>query len=152
MIMINPKKIQPPQVMLFLYVVATILHGVFKPSRMVPTAFVPLGLLIFAAGLSFMLWSRQQFIKQSTPVRHSEQPTTLVRQGPFKWSRNPMYIGGLVMFTGIGIMAGTWPFLAVPVVMFFILERIFIPWEERYMTGLFKNLYEDYLRKTRRWF
>ena len=98
-----------------------------------------------------MLWAHQLFTKHKTSVRHDQTPIVFVLEGPYRFTRNPMYVGGLIMFLGIAVMAGTWPFLAVPVVMLIILDKVFIPWEERTMTELFKDEYRAYLIRTRRW-
>lgn len=149
--MFNPQKIRPPLVVLILYVIAMAFHFIFKFERIVPPAYLGLGAIIFLAGLGIMLWAHQLFTKHKTSVRHDQTPIVFVLEGPYRFTRNPMYVGGLIMFLGIAVMAGTWPFLAVPVVMLIILDKVFIPWEERTMTELFKDEYRAYLIRTRRW-
>lgn len=149
--MINPQKLRPPHIVLGLYSLAVICQVLFKPERFVPAHYQGLGWLGALGGFGFMLWARQLFVKNSTPVRHSEAPCQLVLEGPYRFTRNPMYVGGLLMFLGIAVIVGTWPFFAVPMVMFAVLHQVFIPWEEKTMEDIFKEDYRKYLKTTRRW-
>lgn len=149
--MINPQKILPPYIVLVLYIVAVVCQFIFKPMRIVPTHFVGLGWVIAIGGFVFMSWTRMLFVKNNTSVRHSQTPTHFVLEGPYRISRNPMYIGALIMFFGIAVVVGTWPFWVVPVSIFIILDRIYIPWEEKTMQKFFPAEYEKYKSLTRRW-
>lgn len=148
--MFDPTKFRPPQVVLVLLVLAGLVQFIIKPARLIGTSRWG-GLFVAIFGFCLMFWARQLFEKNKTPVRHSETPKNLVMEGPYQFTRNPMYVGGLIMFTGIGIFVGTWPFLMIPVVLFFILNTVYIPFEEKTMAGLFKDDYEEYKEKVRRW-
>jgi len=130
---------------------AILLQVVFKPTRIINSSYGWLGWGLTFLGFGFMMWAHQLFVKHKTPVRHSEPPTAFVREGPYQFTRNPMYVGGLVMFFGIAIIVGTWPFFVIPVTMFFILDRFFIPWEEKTMLKIFGDVYKRYMTSTRRW-
>jgi len=130
-------------------VLATALQLLLKPARVIEARYLGAALLI--GGFLFMLNAKRLFDRHKTPVRHSEKPSALVTGGPFRFTRNPMYIGVEVLLTGIGLFAGTWPYLCVPVVMFLILQFHFIPWEEKTMENLFKDEYINYKKSVRRW-
>ncbi len=98
-----------------------------------------------------MAWARILFDKRKTPALHSETPKELVTDGPFKFTRNPLYVGGLTFLLGVGISVGTLPFLIVPFIMFGLLQWVYIPWEEKLMAELFKDQYINYKKTTRRW-
>ena len=145
----DPRKVRPPHYLEALLVVAALLQFICKPARVVYAK--ELGAALLIAGFLFMVNAKGLFDRRKTPVRHNQTPSALVTDGPFRFTRNPMYLGIEVLLTGIGLFAGTWPFLAVPVVMFCILNFGFIPWEEKLMSELFKDQYTAYCRQTRRW-
>ena len=149
--MIDPRKIRPPHIVFVLYLMAGAVHFFVKLERVVPPVYHVPGAIMFLAGLGFMSWAYRLFVKHGTPVKHSEVPCKFVTEGPYRWTRNPMYVGGIVMFFGIALLIGSWPFLVVPVVLFYILDKIYIPWEERIMEELFKDEYKEYFKKTQRW-
>ena len=149
--MIDPRKVRPPHIVFIFYLIAGAVHFLIKPVRLVSPVSQVLGMIMFLSGLGFMSWAYRLFVRHDTPVRHSEVPCRFVVERPYRWTRNPMYVGGIVMFSGIALVIGSWPFLLVPAALFFILDRIYIPWEEQLLRGLFKEEYEQYLNKTRRW-
>ena len=102
----RPKMI-PPQILLILLILATGVQFIFRLEGHVATPFRYLGGIIFAGGFSFMLWSRSFFVKRGTSVPHTVRPSALVTEGPFQRTRNPMYVGGLVMLFGLALMVGT---------------------------------------------
>ena len=147
--MLDPQKIRPPHYFLTLLILTTVLQLICKPDRVVGPAW--LGLLPVVAGMAIVVNGKKLFDNHKTPVRHSETPAALVTTGLFKYSRNPMYLGIELFLCGIALMIGTWPFIGLPVVMFLILQGIFIPWEETTMQNLFKERYTSYRKNVRRW-
>ncbi|HLF18384.1 MAG TPA: isoprenylcysteine carboxylmethyltransferase family protein [Candidatus Omnitrophota bacterium] len=146
---LDPQKIRPPHYLLACLIMATLLQLYFKPARIIGPFW--LGVILFAAGIVIVRSALNLFGKHQTPVRHSEQPAALVTGGLYRFTRNPMYVGMELLMLGLGFMAGTWAYLAIPVVMFLILQIIFIPWEEKRMEELFKEEYIKYRQKVRRW-
>ena len=71
--------------------------------------------------------------------------------GPYRRSRNPMYVGLLTFLLGVGILRGTWPFLAVAPALFVALWTAFVPYEEARMERLFGADYLAWKARTRRW-
>ncbi|MCA9408096.1 MAG: isoprenylcysteine carboxylmethyltransferase family protein [Candidatus Omnitrophica bacterium] len=149
--MFDPQKFRPPHVVLILITSATILHILLKPLKIIPSPYHWFGLIDGVFGFALMMWAHQLFVKGGTPVRHNEQPMTIVTQGPYKYSRNPMYIGGLVMLGGMAVFIGTRPFLLFPFMLFIVLDRVFIPWEEQRMTELFGEEFRQYCESVPRW-
>lgn len=81
------------------------------------------------------------------------KPTkALVTVGPYRYSRNPMYVGFTLCYAGIAIWQNSvWPLLALPVVIAVMRVGV-IKREERYLEGLFGDDYRAYRDKVRRWF
>jgi protein-S-isoprenylcysteine O-methyltransferase Ste14 len=77
--------------------------------------------------------------------------TTLIASGPFTRSRNPLYVGLLVLSAGLALLAGSlWALVALPVEWGLLRWGAVLP-EERYLAAKFGAEYADYTRRVRRW-
>lgn len=111
-----------------------------------------LGWIVIAAGAAFALWGRLTFAKAGTEIRPaSAKNSHLVTSGPFRFTRNPMYLGLLAITLGIALVIGTPHAFAAPVVFFLWVNFISIPFEEAKMERQFGEAYRDYKRRVRRW-
>jgi protein-S-isoprenylcysteine O-methyltransferase Ste14 len=145
----NPFRIMPPRVVMLLLVAATVVHLVLRlPVRSLS---VPLGVVLVCLGLVLNIWADALFRRAHTPVRPGERPERLIAQGPFRVTRNPMYLGMIVSLVGIAVLTGSWPFWAAPALLFLVVSRYYIPFEESQMQGRFGRDYADYRRRVRRW-
>jgi protein-S-isoprenylcysteine O-methyltransferase Ste14 len=113
---------------------------------------VPLSLVFGAAGLALSIWGERTFTAEKTEILPaSPSNTKLVRRGPFRYTRNPMYLGLVFIALGFAFYFGTIPFYAVPLLLFLLCNFSFIPFEEAKMQRQFGDQYTDYLRHVRRW-
>ncbi len=122
-----------------------------------PTAFFPesmsafvgwssiaLGVLIAASGLL-------AFRRANTPVSPYAQTTALVTGGPFRFSRNPLYLALTVIYLGAaGLLNSLWPVLLLPGVLWFMHRGVIIR-EERYLERKFGPAYQEYKARVKRW-
>jgi protein-S-isoprenylcysteine O-methyltransferase Ste14 len=110
------------------------------------------GAVLVVAGLLLSGWARAQFARQQAEIRpHAESHPVLVTSGPFRFSRNPMYLGLIVIGIGAALLAGTWLMWLVPVAVFALDNFVIVPFEERSMTRTFGGAYTDYRSRVRRW-
>jgi protein-S-isoprenylcysteine O-methyltransferase Ste14 len=109
------------------------------------------GLGPLAAGLGVAGAALFRFHAHGTTHNPFGLPTVLVTTGPYRLSRNPMYVGLLLGLLGVAMLRGTVPFLAVPLVLFLVLRTAFIPYEEARMERLFGDAYLAWKARTRRW-
>ena len=109
------------------------------------------GFLIIGFGFVLALWSRSLFLRNSTTLQPSEDPTSLVTSGPFRISRNPIYLGMAAILLGVAVLQGTLVALAFPVLFVALIELFIIPGEERNMEKIFGEPYRDYKKSVRRW-
>jgi protein-S-isoprenylcysteine O-methyltransferase Ste14 len=132
------------------------MHGLFWLDRVVGGVGIPwpwtlsglAPLLLGLAGNLALAWS---FTRVGTPVMPGAVPAVLVTGGPYRFSRNPMYLGQVVILLGAAILHGAWlAFVPVPVLMV-VLDRVFIRAEERRLATAFGASYEAYRRRVRRW-
>ena len=145
-----PIAIQPPAVIMLVLLLAWFVHAVLGPWQSVVS--VPLlGGGLVGLGFSCMMWARILFTSRNTTLFVGRPSSLLVCDGPFRFSRNPMYVGVVVFLIGLALWVGTWPFyMAVPV-SFLFLHFFHIPREERLLQELFGERYLAYSREVRRW-
>lgn len=78
--------------------------------------------------------------------------TNLVTDGPFGYVRNPLYVGNILIYTGIGIMSNAlFPYLQIVAFLFFVIQyQLIVSREEEYLTGAFGEEYGTYIRNVPR--
>ncbi|QIM20399.1 isoprenylcysteine carboxylmethyltransferase family protein [Phycicoccus sp. HDW14] len=114
------------------------------PSRLVGTVL----LVAFAVwnGWALLLMGRHR-----TALLPGGATTTILDSGPFRVSRNPLYVGLVALDAALALLAGsTWALLLVPVGVAALLWGANLP-EERYLTTVFGQEYESYRARVRRW-
>ena len=99
---------------------------------------------LLAAGFQ-AFWSRHTSI---VPIRPA---TTLVIAGPYRFSRNPMYVGLLLLTVGAGLWMNTWWVFALLVPALLVIDRYVIAREELYLERRFGREYNAYRQRVRRW-
>jgi protein-S-isoprenylcysteine O-methyltransferase Ste14 len=113
---------------------------------------VPLAIVLAAAGIGLALWGERTFAAAGTEIMPASSTNkTLVTHGPFRFTRNPMYLGLTVIALGIALYMGTLPFLVIPVLVFLLTNFGFIPFEEAKMARQHGDAYTDYRKRVRRW-
>jgi protein-S-isoprenylcysteine O-methyltransferase Ste14 len=113
-----------------------------------PWRLLALGPLGLGVGLTF--WSHHYFEKTGTTVRPFETSTHLIDEGPYRFSRHPMYLGMLLVPAGIAVALGSLsPFPVL--VPYWLATEWFIAVEERMLEERFGERYRAYRRRVRRW-
>ena len=109
------------------------------------------GVLLFGAGCLVAFSGLAIFHASRTTTVPFQAPSRLVTWGPYRLTRNPMYVGLTVAYVGIaGIKAQVWPLLLVPLILIY-LQRIVIPVEEKRLNETFEGAYSRYCSTVRRW-
>ena len=113
-------------------------------------AFVSLGLLIYISGMAIGIWARFGMNKYwGIPAQHdSTRQTVLITHGAFSFTRNPIYLSNLFLFTGFSIALRSFSILLVPIVFYAIYKTILI--EEDLLHKKFGHEYEKYKSKVPR--
>jgi len=112
----------------------------------------PLGLALFVVAWIPPVWAIVLFRREGTEV----SPTSLtnrklVTTGPYRFTRNPMYLGLVMVTLGIAIWVGAWPMFIAPIAVFVTANWIHIPFEESKMRRQFGATYNSYIGRVRRW-
>jgi protein-S-isoprenylcysteine O-methyltransferase Ste14 len=147
----SPPLIPPPALALVLLLVSSCLTVVFPLDPLPIPAAQGIGALFlvigFLAGFSGMF----AFRRVGTSLRPGDEPVHLVINGPFRITRNPMYLGLELVLIGIFSLTKSLFFLIPPVVFFLLINFLQIPFEEQVMTEHFGQSYTDYRQRVRRW-
>lgn len=112
----------------------------------------PTGIALIVVGFAISAWGRLTFQQQRAEIMPSSaMHSTLVASGPFKFTRNPMYLGGVIIGIGAALVAGTWLMWLVPVIVFALDQLVIIPFEERSMERAYGDAFRAYKARVRRW-
>jgi protein-S-isoprenylcysteine O-methyltransferase Ste14 len=109
------------------------------------------GIVLMALALGLIVWAALLFRRARTAIHPHEQPSALVIAGPYRYTRNPMYLGMAGTLLGAAVLMGSiTPFVVLPAFMALIKER-FILGEEAKLEAAFGTDYADYKGRVRRW-
>lgn len=110
-----------------------------------------MGLVVSLGGIIIILITARLFNKANTPIRPFKKPESLITNGLYKFSRNPVYLGMVVILIGFAMfLGGVTSFLVIPVFIWAI-QTNFIVIEEQLLLNTFGKEYADYLSRVRRW-
>ncbi|MGI9213658.1 MAG: methyltransferase family protein [Methylococcaceae bacterium] len=110
-----------------------------------------MGVVMVSSGLVIIALALSEFKRNGTTHLPTGEPVQFVCSGPYQWTRNPMYLGLTTLLTGFALFFGGFPLFLAPLILFFIIDRVFIPYEEGKLASIFGYVYEDYLKAVRRW-
>ena len=109
------------------------------------------GAIVFAVGAAISGWGWLTFRKAHTTTVPGERSSRFVTWGPYRFTRNPMYVGLVIAYVGEAlILRQIWPLLLLPLVVAYV-NWVVIPVEERKLTEVFGDEYQGYKARTRRW-
>src|SRR5438105_1208662 len=99
--------------------------------RFVGPDMAPLGMTVTALGFVLPVWAFILFRREGTEIDPTSPANRkLVTAGPYRITRNPMYLGLVVITTGVALWVDAWPMLAAPVAVFATANWVHIPFEE----------------------
>ena len=145
------RKVVPPVYFLISLIFMTALYYLLPVVKVIPFPYAYAGILFIVFGLTIMLIAVAAFSRAKTPIIPFERSTALVVEGMYQFTRNPMYLGMVLVLTGAGVLFGVVSaFLPIP---FFIwgITANFIRGEERFLEDIFGEVYVAYKQKVRRW-
>ncbi len=142
---------RPPRIAIVLITISIGLWYFSPPQTLlyIPYKWIAGASIVF--GFAVMTWAWLQFRKLDTAVCPTSKTSRIVKNGAYRYSQNPMYLGMLVMLTGASFLMGTIPSMFAPIGFFIIIDRVFIPYEEEKLLSGFGDVYSNYQRVTGRW-
>jgi len=143
----------PPPIWALVYVlIAAAISWFFGRSKVPGLPLVSLGILLVAISWILPVWAIVLFRREGTEVEPTS-PTNrkLITSGPYQFTRNPMYLGLVILTLGIATWVGAWPMFGAPIALFATANWVHIPFEEAKMRRQFGAAYDNYVARVRRW-
>jgi protein-S-isoprenylcysteine O-methyltransferase Ste14 len=150
-----PARIPWPPILIALAVAAGLAldrlsGGAFSGLAAFPGARI-VGGLIVALALANDIWCAMTFARYETTILPHRAAAHLATDGPFRWSRNPIYISHVAVVLGLGLLvASPFTILLTPLLAFG-LQKLSVEPEERHLLSRFGDDYRAYMARTRRW-
>jgi protein-S-isoprenylcysteine O-methyltransferase Ste14 len=120
----------------------------FVPAS-VPAAWV--GGVIFAIAFALAIWAIVTIRNAGTQVETYKPTTTIVANGPYRFTRNPIYLGMVLGLIGLAIAFDSLWILVTLVLFYLVIRDGVIAREEAYLARKFGDVYRGYKSRVRRW-
>ncbi|HEX6477708.1 MAG TPA: isoprenylcysteine carboxylmethyltransferase family protein [Ktedonobacteraceae bacterium] len=148
----NPGVIAPPPVIYAGPLVVGLMLNLKFPMRFLPRKVASiLGATLIGTSVALVSQAFQRMRRAGTNVNPTEPATVLVTEGPFNYTRNPLYLSMTLFYAGVSILVNAlWAMLLLPAVLF-VINRGVINREERYLERKFGEQYKQYKERVRRW-
>jgi protein-S-isoprenylcysteine O-methyltransferase Ste14 len=144
-------KFPPPAIFVLLILLGFALGFLMPLGTGLPPALAALGYVFVAAGIAIALIVAGAFKRANTAIEPWKPTTSLVTDGLYAWSRNPIYAGFCLFNLGVGIAANNlWIVLSI-FAGAWLVYKVAIEKEERYLEREFGQEYLDYKTRVRRW-
>ena len=141
-----------PPILLFLVIGAG-----FGLRSLLPLSFLPeflttpLGPMVSGAAFALFLWAVATMNRNGGSIPTGEPTDVIVECGPYRFSRNPIYLGMILLLVGVGIWNNSLWYLVIAVLFAVLLTWGVIIREERYLQRKFGEAYLGYKARVRRW-
>lgn len=117
----------------------------------ISAVFWPIGLLMVIVALAIVAWAFFTFKGIHTTIMPNKAASHLATKGPFRFSRNPIYVADIIIISGIGLATGNPWMLITAAAAIFVIEEMAIKREEIHLKAKFGQDWNEYARKVRRW-
>ena len=146
-------RVPPPLIFLGLVLIGPLLDHLLgiAPLRIARPVQVVLTLALVAAGLAVVLAAIRRFQSAGTRVEPWAPSSAIVSAGIYRFSRNPMYLGMVLVMLGLALIIANPASLAMVGVATLVVDRFVIRREEAYLERKFGGEYQAYRRRVRRW-
>jgi protein-S-isoprenylcysteine O-methyltransferase Ste14 len=132
-------------------IIAVVLHYLFPVTTIIPFPYNLLGLVIVGSGMYLVFQSVRLLISHNTTFEAGGNPSSLVTRRPYSYSRNPIYLGFLLIALGTATIFSSLSAFIAPIIFFLVVNTIIIPFEENRLQKNFGIEYERYKGSVRRW-
>lgn len=149
----TPNRWPWPPIVLGLAIVA----GFLIERNLAPTthggglALGALGIAAIATGLVLDLWTARTFSRARTTILPHRGASALVTSGPFRFSRNPIYLGNTLLVAGLGLVFDNLWLVALAFLAAYLVQKLAIEREEAHLAARFGKEWEAYAARVRRW-
>jgi protein-S-isoprenylcysteine O-methyltransferase Ste14 len=141
-----------PPLLFLLCVALGVLAHLTCPYRLAPSPWLRgLGGVLAVGAIALAIWGRRTMKAAGTNVDPSLPALAIVSGGPFAFTRNPLYLALIVLFTAIGVALADPSFLVFLLPLTLVLQFGVVLREERYLDAKFGAVYRGYKAHVRRW-
>jgi protein-S-isoprenylcysteine O-methyltransferase Ste14 len=141
----------PPLIFGVPLLLALFLERVFPMNLLAGRSIVLAGRILVAAAVLLAVWAISTFRRAGTSPKPTAPTTSLVATGPYRFSRNPMYVSLTLLYVGISLWArAAWPLFFLPSVLLTIQIGV-VDREERYLEAKFGEEYGRFKARVGRW-
>lgn len=142
---------RPPRIAFLLLIVAAAVHWLLPPLSRQVASLPVLGVVLFLGGFSAMMWAWWLFKSHRVAICPTSPTARLLTSGIYRFTRNPMYLGIVMMLLGIALYVGSLPFYLAAGAFFAVVNFAFCPFEEAKLSRSFGAEYLNYRAMVRRW-
>ena len=146
------RKIIPPVYLLVTLGLMWLVHLIFPVIQYIHEPVAYIGVLGVVLGIIMAAISAGMFKRAGTGIKPFDEATTLVTNGFYRYTRNPMYLGMILMLAGVAFLMGSIGAVLPVLVFILIIRNNFVLGEERFLEAGFGKQYLDYKSTVRRWF
>jgi protein-S-isoprenylcysteine O-methyltransferase Ste14 len=143
--------VRPPFVYLSAIGLGLVIHTLWPVPLLPRFLGTSVGALLLLMAVVLFLTAVRTFRAAGTPVPGNRPTTTVVRTGPYRFSRNPIYLAFSVLQLGLAFWVNTLGLLLTLIPAVALMSAVVIPREERYLETLFPSEYLPYKASVRRW-
>jgi len=141
----------PDGYFIVLLLLSVFVHFMYPIVNIVPYPYNLIGIILFITGILLTLRTNFILLKIKTSIKPFETPSAFISSGPFKLSRNPIYLGMTLALFGVETVLGSLSPYIFPVIFVIIINGLIIPVEEKDLENKFGEKYLEYKTKVRRW-
>jgi protein-S-isoprenylcysteine O-methyltransferase Ste14 len=145
------RQVHPPTYLLLGIVTMAVLRILLPLRQVVSFPWTLVGIVPLVLGLTLNLAADRLLKQHETTVKPSEAPVALVMCGVYGVSRNPMYLGFVLILLGMALLLGSLSAFFILPPFAGVMEVVFIRKEERMMDAAFGREWRAYRAKVRRW-
>jgi protein-S-isoprenylcysteine O-methyltransferase Ste14 len=148
----NPdKKILPPGYLLISLTLMILTYWLVPGVVVAPGPVRLFGVVFVVLGILLNIAAKQAMKKVQTPVSPFAKTTSLITGGVYSLTRNPMYLGLVLLLVGVSILMGNLLPMIITLLFALIMHNRFVKMEEEKLADQFKEEWYDYRKLTRRW-
>jgi protein-S-isoprenylcysteine O-methyltransferase Ste14 len=136
------------------FLISIVLHFIAPfalPPGILRQAVMLVGIAFIISGIAIIVVARREFARYGQPTDPGQPTSQIVKTGVFAVSRNPLYLGGVLLFFGLALALNSlWAVVAL-LVSILLCHYILIVPEEKYLTAKFGEEYKEYTTTVHRW-
>ncbi|NJM29777.1 MAG: isoprenylcysteine carboxylmethyltransferase family protein [Rhizobiales bacterium] len=145
----------PPLLYAITAAIAFALHWYIRPlpwpQGPVQHLLAAAGITLIAAAIAIDMAAMNAFRSHHTTIMPHRGATALVTDGPFRWSRNPIYVGNTLLVAGAGLLLGVAWLIPAAFAGAILVQKLAIEREEAHLAARFGAAWQDYAARTPRW-